>query len=592
MLLLHQLARNGPRVAWDRLPNAVSQAVRGFASTQQLDCVVIGGGPGGYVASIKAGQLGLKTACVEGRGALGGTCLNVGCIPSKALLNASHKYHDALHHMASYGVIVGDVKIDWPAMQKQKDVAVSGLTKGIEGLLKKNKVEYVKGWGKVTGPNSVEVTLADGSSTTLQTKNILIATGSEVTPMPGITMDEEKFVSSTGALALKELPKSMIVIGGGYIGLEMGSVYARLGAKVTVVEFLDNIVPSMDSEIRRSFQRSLEKQGLKFQLGTKVLQGSRAAIWSKGSGRAAVKRWQLRVEHASNDSCILAQLVHTPPSACTSYASLLAFLLRLAQLVVKGELVDGRPTLTVEPSKGGPATQLDADVVLVSIGRRPYVKGLGLEAAGVKLDARGRVQVDDHFRTNVPSIYAIGDVIPGPMLAHKAEEDGVAAVEIMAGQVVEVMAGQVVEVVAGQVPIASHHSAHAGRAGHVNYNTVPSICYTHPEVAQVGMTEDEAKKAGIAYKVGKFSMMANSRARAQDDSEGLVKMIADAKTDKLLGAHIMAPSAGEMIHEVVVALEYGASTEDIARTCHGHPTLSEAVKEAALATAFGKPIHM
>ncbi|KAL6759634.1 dihydrolipoyl dehydrogenase [Haematococcus lacustris] len=500
MLLLHQLARNGPRVAWDRLPNAVSQAVRGFASTQQLDCVVIGGGPGGYVASIKAGQLGLKTACVEGRGALGGTCLNVGCIPSKALLNASHKYHDALHHMASYGVIVGDVKIDWPAMQKQKDVAVSGLTKGIEGLLKKNKVEYVKGWGKVTGPNSVEVTLADGSSTTLQTKNILIATGSEVTPMPGITMDEEKFVSSTGALALKELPKSMIVIGGGYIGLEMGSVYARLGAKVTVVEFLDNIVPSMDSEIRRSFQRSLEKQGLKFQLGTKV---------------------------------------------------------------VKGELVDGRPTLTVEPSKGGPATQLDADVVLVSIGRRPYVKGLGLEAAGVKLDARGRVQVDDHFRTNVPSIYAIGDVIPGPMLAHKAEEDGVAAVEIM-----------------------------AGRAGHVNYNTVPSICYTHPEVAQVGMTEDEAKKAGIAYKVGKFSMMANSRARAQDDSEGLVKMIADAKTDKLLGAHIMAPSAGEMIHEVVVALEYGASTEDIARTCHGHPTLSEAVKEAALATAFGKPIHM
>ncbi|KAJ9531959.1 hypothetical protein QJQ45_003669 [Haematococcus lacustris] len=477
MLLLHQLARNGPRVAWDRLPNAVSQAVRGFASTQQLRK----------------------------------------CFYTQALLNASHKYHDALHHMASYGVIVGDVKIDWPAMQKQKDVAVSGLTKGIEGLLKKNKVEYVKGWGKVTGPNSVEVTLADGSSTTLQTKNILIATGSEVTPMPGITMDEEKFVSSTGALALKELPKSMIVIGGGYIGLEMGSVYARLGAKVTVVEFLDNIVPSMDSEIRRSFQRSLEKQGLKFQLGTKVLQGSRAAIWSKGSGRA----------------------------------------------VVKGELVDGRPTLTVEPSKGGPATQLDADVVLVSIGRRPYVKGLGLEAAGVKLDARGRVQVDDHFRTNVPSIYAIGDVIPGPMLAHKAEEDGVAAVEIM-----------------------------AGRAGHVNYNTVPSICYTHPEVAQVGMTEDEAKKAGIAYKVGKFSMMANSRARAQDDSEGLVKMIADAKTDKLLGAHIMAPSAGEMIHEVVVALEYGASTEDIARTCHGHPTLSEAVKEAALATAFGKPIHM
>lgn len=470
------------------------------ASAEELDLVIVGGGPGGYVAAIKAGQLGLKAACVEGRGALGGTCLNVGCIPSKALLNSSHKYHDAVHSLAHYGVMVGEVKIDWAAMQKQKDSAVAGLTKGIEGLLKKNKVEYVKGWGKISGPNSVEVALLDGTTKTLKTKNILIATGSEVTPMQGVPIDETKFVSSTGALALKQIPASMVVIGGGYIGLEMGSVYARLGTKVTVVEFLDNIVPMMDGEIRRSFQRSLEKQGLKFKLGTKV---------------------------------------------------------------TKGELAGDKAVLTVEPSKGGPAEKLEADVVLVSIGRRPYYKGLGLETAGVKLDERGRIKVDDQFRTSVPSVYAIGDCIPGPMLAHKAEEDGVAAVENI-----------------------------AGKHGHVNYATVPSICYTHPEVAQVGITEEEAKKAGLSYKVGKFSMMANSRARTQDDAEGLVKIIADSKTDKILGAHIMGPSAGELIHEVVVALEYGASTEDLARTCHGHPTLSEAVKEAAIAAAFGKPIHM
>eukprot|EP00199_Chlamydomonas_sp_CCMP681_P000613 CAMPEP_0119107506 /NCGR_PEP_ID=MMETSP1180-20130426/10608_1 /TAXON_ID=3052 ORGANISM="Chlamydomonas cf sp, Strain CCMP681" /NCGR_SAMPLE_ID=MMETSP1180 /ASSEMBLY_ACC=CAM_ASM_000741 /LENGTH=501 /DNA_ID=CAMNT_0007093007 /DNA_START=22 /DNA_END=1527 /DNA_ORIENTATION=+ len=499
MLLVHAYAaRTTPAT---QLLRGTAGAARLYAAgSEELDVVVIGGGPGGYVASIKAGQLGLKTACVEGRGAMGGTCLNVGCIPSKALLNSSHKYHDAVHSFAHYGVIVENVKVDWAAMQKQKDAAVTGLTKGIEGLLKKNKVEYVKGWGKITGPNTVEVALSDGGSKTLTAKNILIATGSEVTPMNGLVIDEQKFVSSTGALVLKSIPKTMVVIGGGYIGLEMGSVYSRLGTKVTVVEFLDHVVPTMDGEIRRSFVRSLEKQGLKFRTGTKV---------------------------------------------------------------TKGEVVGDKAVITLEPSKGGPAEQMEADVVLVSIGRRPLVKNLGLEEVGVVLDERGRIKVDDHFKTSVPSISAIGDCIHGPMLAHKAEEDGVAAVETM-----------------------------AGKKGHVNYATVPSICYTHPEVAQVGITEEEAKKSGIKYKVGKFSMMANSRARAQDDAEGVVKFVADAATDKILGCHIMSPSAGELIHEVVVAMEYGASTEDLARTCHGHPTLSEAVKEAALAAAFGKAIHM
>lgn len=482
------------------LGRMLGSQLRGFAAaTEQQDVVIIGGGPGGYVAAIKAGQLGLKTTCVEGRGALGGTCLNVGCIPSKALLNSSHKFVDAKEHMKHFGVLVDNPRVDWAAMQKQKDDAVSGLTKGIEGLLKKNKVGYVKGWGKIVGPNKVEVALSAGGSQTIDTKNIIIATGSEVTPLPGLTIDEEKVVSSTGALKLKKIPKSMIVIGAGYIGLEMGSVYARLGAQVTVVEFLDKIVPTMDSEVRRAFLRVLEKQGLKFKMTTKVTKGE-----------------------------------------------------------VKGDSV----VLTTEPSKGGDATSMEAETVLVSIGRRPYLTGLGLEEAGIKTE-RGRVVIDDHFRTNVPSVYAIGDVVHGPMLAHKAEEDGVATAEII-----------------------------AGKKGHVNYATVPSICYTHPEVASVGITEDEAKAKGIKVKTGKFSFMANSRARAVEDADGVVKMVACAETDKLLGAHIMGPSAGEMIHECVLAMEYGASTEDLARTCHGHPTLSEAVKEAALATAFGKPIHM
>lgn len=474
--------------------------LRGYATGEEQDLVIIGGGPGGYVAAIKAGQMGLKVACVEGRGSLGGTCLNVGCIPSKALLNSSHAYAEAKDHMKSMGVTFSGLSFDWGTMQKGKDDTVSGLTKGIEGLFKKNKVEYVKGWGTLKGPNSVEVALLDGGSRSITAKNIMIATGSEVTPLPGVPVDEERIVSSTGALKLKEVPGSMVVIGGGYIGLEMGSVYQRLGAKVTVVEFMDNIVPTMDGEIRRQFQRSLQKQGMAFKLGTKVNSARR-----------------------------------------------------------EGDKV----LLEVEPAKGGEKETMEVDVVLVSAGRRPFTEGLGLENVGIPTDKRGRIEVDDHFRTKVPSIYAIGDVIPGPMLAHKAEEDGVAAVEII-----------------------------CGKAGHVNYNTVPSIVYTHPEVASVGLTEEEAKAQGLNIKVGKFSFMANSRARANNDTEGMVKFIADAKTDKILGAWIMGPNAGELIPECVLAMEYGACSEDIARSCHGHPTLSEAIKEAALATAFGKPIHM
>eukprot|EP00878_Enallax_costatus_P000678 GHUV01000785.1.p1 GENE.GHUV01000785.1~~GHUV01000785.1.p1 ORF type:complete len:500 (+),score=149.32 GHUV01000785.1:741-2240(+) len=473
--------------------------LRGFASGEQQDLVVIGGGPGGYVAAIKAGQLGMKVACVEGRGSLGGTCLNVGCIPSKALLNSSHMYYEASKHFKQFGVTIGEVSYDWAQMQKQKDEAVTGLTKGIEGLFKKNKVDYLKGWGTIKSPNEVEVSLNDGGSTTINAKNIMIATGSEVTPLRGVPVDEERIVTSTGALSLYGVPKTMVVIGGGYIGLEMGSVYQRLGSEVTVVEFAENIVPTMDGEVRKQFQRALTKQGMKFKLGTKVNSAER-----------------------------------------------------------QGDKV----VLEIEPAKGGEKSQMEVDVVLVSAGRRPYTAGLGLENVGIKPNKRGQIEVDDHFRTSVPSIYAIGDVIPGPMLAHKAEEDGVAAVEII-----------------------------AGKAGHVNYNTVPSIVYTHPEVASVGLTEEEAKAKGLDYKVGKFAFMANSRARAVQDTEGLVKFISDKKTDKILGAWIMGPNAGELIPECVLAMEYGACTEDIARTCHGHPTLSEAIKEAALATV-SKPIHM
>ncbi|KAI3993355.1 hypothetical protein MKX01_010098 [Papaver californicum] len=475
---------------------------RGFASgsgSDENDVVIIGGGPGGYVAAIKAAQLGLKTTCIEKRGALGGTCLNVGCIPSKALLHSSHMYHEAKHGFANHGVKVSNVEVDLPAMLGQKDKAVSNLTRGIEGLFKKNKVTYVKGYGKLISPSEVSVETIEGKNTVVKGKNIIIATGSDVKPLPGITIDEKKIVSSTGALSLSEIPKKLVVIGAGYIGLELGSVWGRLGSEVTVVEFASDIVPSMDGEIRKQFQRSLEKQKMKFILKTKVV-----GVDTSGEG-------------------------------------------------VK---------LTLEPAAGGDQTTLEADVVLVSAGRTPFTAGLGLDKIGVEMDKMGRIPVNEQFGTNVPGVFAIGDVIPGPMLAHKAEEDGVACVEYIAGKV-----------------------------GHVDYDLVPGVCYTHPEVASIGKTEEQVKTLGVEYCVGKFPFMANSRAKAIDNAEGLVKIIAEKESDKILGVHIMSPNAGELIHEAVLALQYGASSEDIARTCHAHPTMSEALKEAAMAT-YDKAIHI
>jgi dihydrolipoamide dehydrogenase len=464
---------------------------------QAFDVVVIGGGPGGYVCAIKAAQLGLKTACVEKRGALGGTCLNVGCIPSKALLQSSHLYEMANHDLAKHGVKTGKVELDFAALMGRKDKVVTDLTKGIEFLFRKNKVTYLKGMGRLVGNGKVEV-LADGKGEVVSAKHIVIATGSDVTPLKGVEIDERQIVSSTGALALEKVPEHLIVIGGGVIGLELGSVWRRLGAKVTVVEFLDRIVATMDAEIGAAYQKILGKQGIEFKLGTKV---------------------------------------------------------------TAAKMTGGKVTLALEPAKGGATEELTGDVVLVSIGRRPYVDGLALEFAGVKLD-KGRVAVDDHFRTNVPGIYAIGDVIHGPMLAHKAEEEGVALAEMLAGQ-----------------------------SGHVNYETCPNIVYTWPELASVGKTEEELKAAGIQYKVGKFPFLANSRAKANSDTDGLVKLLADAKTDRLLGAHVLGPEAGTLIHEISMAMEFGGSAEDVARAFHGHPTLNEAIKEAALAIA-SKPIHM
>ncbi|CAM8989710.1 unnamed protein product [Rhodiola kirilowii] len=475
--------------------------VRGFATSgsDENDVVIIGGGPGGYVAAIKAAQLGLKTTCIEKRGTLGGTCLNVGCIPSKALLHSSHMYHEAKHSFASHGVKVASVEVDLAAMLGQKDKAVSNLTRGIEGLFKKNKVTYVKGYGKVISPSEVSVETLDGENTVVKGKNIIIATGSDVRSLPGITIDEKKIVSSTGALSLSEVPKRLVVIGAGYIGLEMGSVWGRLGSEVTVVEFGPDIVPTMDGEVRKSFKRVLEKQKMKFKLQTKV---------------------------------------------------------------VGVETSDTGVKLTLEPAAGGEQTILETDVVLVSAGRIPFTAGLGLDKLGVEMDKAGRILVDHKFATNVSGIFAIGDVIPGPMLAHKAEEDGVACVEWI-----------------------------AGKEGHVDYDLVPGVVYTHPEVASVGKTEEQVKALGVEYRVGKFPFMANSRAKAIDDAEGLVKIIADKETDKILGVHIMSPNAGELIHEAVLAVHYGASSEDIARTCHAHPTMSEAIKEAAMAT-YDKPIHI
>lgn len=463
-----------------------------------FDLIVIGGGPGGYVAAIRAAQLGLKTACVEKRGSLGGTCLNVGCIPSKALLHSSELYEE-LSHGAKHGIVAKGVSLDLSAMMARKDDVVLNLTKGIEGLFKKNKVEYVKGHGTIVKPGTVAVHGEGGKASVLSAKHIIIATGSEVTPLPGVAIDEKRIVSSTGALALSEVPKRLVVIGAGVIGLEMGSVWRRLGAEVTVIEFLDRITPGMDGEIAKQFQKILEKQGIAFKLGTKVT-----------AAKAGAK-----------------------------------------------DVI-----LTAEPAAGGKAEEIKADYVLVAIGRRPNTQGLGLAEIGVKLDERGRIAVDHHFQTNVPGIYAIGDVIPGPMLAHKAEEDGVACAELIAGQ-----------------------------KGHVNYNLVPAVVYTMPEAASVGKTEEQLKAEGVAYKVGKFPFLANSRARATGNTDGLVKILADAKTDEVLGVHILGAQAGTMIMEAAIAMEFKASSEDIARTCHSHPDLNEAIKEAALAVD-GRAVHI
>lgn len=453
--------------------------------SMQYDVIVIGGGPGGYVCAIRSAQLGLKTLCVEGRKTLGGTCLNVGCIPSKALLEASHVYQHS-QHLISNGLLEGSLKPNLTKMIANKDQIVAGLTKGIEGLFKKNKVDHLVGFAKITDKNSVEV-----NGQTLTTKNIVIATGSEVTNLPNVTIDEEVIVSSTGALALKQVPKKMIVIGAGVIGLELGSVYSRLGTQVEVIEFLDKVTPTMDAEISKNFQKILEKQGIKFHLTTKVM-----SVSKKGN----------------------------------------------------------EATVETESVKDSTAQTFKADCVLVAVGRRPYTANLGLENVGITPNQRGFIEVNNHFQTSVQNIYAIGDVAPGPMLAHKAEEEGVAVAEIIAGQ-----------------------------SGHVNYNLVPNVIYTSPEVASVGQTEEQLKSAGVEYNIGKFSMLANSRARAVDDSEGFVKILACKKTDRILGAHIISRSAGDIIHEVVATMEFGGSAEDLARTCHAHPTLNEAIKEACLA---------
>ncbi|MGC1780556.1 MAG: dihydrolipoyl dehydrogenase [Xanthobacteraceae bacterium] len=455
------------------------------------DLIVIGSGPGGYVCAIRAAQLGLKTAVVEKNATFGGTCLNVGCIPSKAMLHASELYEEAEDSFAQMGIKVGKPGMDLPALHQYRLGNVDSNVKGVAFLFKKNKIDTFRGLGRIAAPGQVEVKAADGKAQILETRNIVIATGSDVARLNGIDIDEKRVVSSTGALELPAVPKKLLIVGAGIIGLELGSVWRRLGAEVTIVEFLDHILPGIDREIANQFHRMLQKQGLTFKLSSKV-----AAVDASGKS--------LKVR--------------------------------------------------VEPAAGGAAETLETDVVLVAIGRVPYTEGLGLEALGVKKDNRGRVVVDPHYKTSVDGIYAIGDVITGPMLAHKGEEEGVAAAEIIAGQ-----------------------------AGHVNYDVIPNVVYTKPEIASVGKTEEELKSAGVAYKSGKFPFSANARARANLATEGFVKILADAKTDRVLGVHILGPDAETLIAEVAMAMEFGASSEDIARTCHAHPTLSEAVKEAALA---------
>ncbi|MBC2883884.1 dihydrolipoyl dehydrogenase [Ochrobactrum sp. CM-21-5] len=465
------------------------------------DVVVIGTGPGGYVAAIKAAQLGLSVAVVEKRSTFGGTCLNIGCIPSKALLHASEVFAEAGHSFETLGVEVGKPKLNLGKMLAHKDATVKSNVAGVEFLFKKNKIKPYIGTGKVVAKGKVSVTAEDGKVEEIEAKNIIIATGSDVAGIPGVDVafDEKVIVSSTGALSFNKVPGSLIVVGGGVIGLELGSVWARLGTKVTVIEYLDKVLGAMDGDVSKQFQRLLEKQGIAFKLGTKVT----------------------GVEKAGKGAKVTFELV-----------------------------------------KGGNAETLEADAVLVATGRRPFTDGLGLKEAGVNVDDRGRVAIDDHWRTNVEGIYAIGDVVQGPMLAHKAEDEGVAVAEIIAGQ-----------------------------AGHVNFDVIPSVVYTQPEVASVGKTEEELKAAGIDYTVGKFPFTANGRARAMQHTDGFVKILADKATDRVLGAHILGYNAGEMIHELAVLMEFGGSSEDLARTCHAHPTMSEAVRESALAT-FAKPIHM
>ena len=456
----------------------------------KYDVIVIGSGPGGYVAAIRCAQLGLKTAVVEGRDTLGGTCLNVGCIPSKALLHASHQLHEAEHNFEKMGLIGKPPSVDWDKMQAYKNDVIDGNTKGIEFLFKKNKIDWLKGWGSI--PAAGQVTVGD---TTYDTKNIIIASGSVPSALPGIEIDEKIVVTSTGALSLPKTPKKMVVIGAGVIGLELGSVYARLGAEVTVVEYLDVITPGMDGEVQKTFQRILKKQGMNFVMG------------------AAVQK-----------------VDKTKTKAKVTYA------LR----------------------KDDSEHSIDADVVLVATGRKPYTDGLGLEALGVTMTERGQIATNAHWQTNILGIYAIGDAIAGPMLAHKAEDEGMAAAEVI-----------------------------AGKHGHVNYDVIPGVIYTNPEVANVGKTEEALKAEGRAYKVGKFNFMGNGRAKANFAADGFVKLLADAETDRILGAHIIGPAAGDLIHEICVAMEFGASAEDLALTCHAHPTYSEAVREAALACGDG-----
>ena len=456
--------------------------------SEKFKAVVIGGGPGGYVCAIRLAQLGLKTACIESRGSLGGTCLNIGCIPSKSLLNLSEEFHK-VKNLSNKGIEVGEVKLNLSKMMKSKDKAVTVLTKGVEFLLKKNKVTYFKGHGSFKSKNEINIKDADNKEISISADNIIIATGSVPVSLPGINFDEKIILSSTGALKIEQVPKKMVVVGGGYIGLEMGSVWSRLGAEVHVVEFLDHITPGMDKEISEEFMKILKKQGINFHMQHKVVK---------------IKK--------NNDSAVVSTT-----------------------------------------DKDGNKKDFNCDVVLISVGRKPNTNGLNIGAVGIGLDEKQRIKTDKNFKTNQNNIYAIGDVITGPMLAHKAEDEGIAVAEYIAGQ-----------------------------SGHVNYDTIPGVIYTTPEVASIGKTEEQLKKKNINYKIGKFSFMANSRAKAIDDTEGFVKILADEKTDKVLGAHLIGPHAGELIGEIGIAMEFGASSEDIARTCHAHPTFSEAVKEAAL----------